>query len=125
MEPEPSLPTFAHGKICYLEIPAVDISASAAFYHHVFGWHVRQDQQGNTSFDDTVGQVSGSWVLHRTASANPGVLISLMVDNVAATLRQIEAHGGRTEQLPTTGNAEVTAHFADPAGNVFCLYQIG
>ena len=28
----------ANGKICYLEIPATDVEASAAFYERVFGW---------------------------------------------------------------------------------------
>ena len=116
---------FAHGKICYLEIPALDIQQSATFYHDVFGWQVREDQQGTGSFDDTVGQVSGSWVLHRPASAAPGVLISIMVDNVAATLRQVEACGGKTAQGPNAaGGTEAIAYFADPAGNVLCLYQI-
>ena len=31
-------PSRANGKICYLEIPAVDIEQSAAFYASVFGW---------------------------------------------------------------------------------------
>jgi len=31
-------PTLANGKICYVEIPAVDVSRSAAFYRDVFGW---------------------------------------------------------------------------------------
>lgn len=119
-------PTFAHGKICYLEIPALNVQQSAAFYRSVFGWLVREDQQGNVSFDDSVGQVSGSWVLHRTAAATPGVMISIMVDNVAATLRQVAAHGGSVTQGPDAGGgSEVIAYFADPAGNGLCLYQNG
>ena len=31
-------PTLANGKICYIEIPAVDISRSVLFYETVFGW---------------------------------------------------------------------------------------
>jgi predicted enzyme related to lactoylglutathione lyase len=30
-------PTRANGKICYVEIPATDVEASAAFYEAVFG----------------------------------------------------------------------------------------
>jgi len=29
------------GKSCYLEIPATDVDASAAFYERVFGWKSR------------------------------------------------------------------------------------
>jgi len=35
-------PTFGNGKICYLMIPAVSISDSAAFYESVFGWNIRR-----------------------------------------------------------------------------------
>jgi len=35
------MPTYANGKICYVDIPASDIAASAEFYQTVFGWEVR------------------------------------------------------------------------------------
>jgi len=31
-------PTFGSGKICYLEIPALDIAVSSAFFRDAFGW---------------------------------------------------------------------------------------
>ena len=34
-------PTLANGKVCYIEMPAVDIQRSADFYAKVFGWHIR------------------------------------------------------------------------------------
>ena len=46
-------PTPANGKICYVEIPAIDIARSAEFYKAVFGWNIRQRGDGNTAFDDT------------------------------------------------------------------------
>jgi hypothetical protein len=58
-------PTYANGKICYIEIPATDIERSADFYKRVFGWNIRQRGDGSTSFDDTTGEVSGTWVLGR------------------------------------------------------------
>lgn len=35
-------PTLANGKICYIEIPAVDIPRSVKFYEKVFGWKTRR-----------------------------------------------------------------------------------
>src|SRR5882724_9201323 len=35
-------PTFANGKICYIEMPATDIARSADFYKKVFGWQNRK-----------------------------------------------------------------------------------
>jgi predicted enzyme related to lactoylglutathione lyase len=35
-------PTLANGKICYIEIPAIDVSRSIAFYEAVFRWQIRR-----------------------------------------------------------------------------------
>jgi uncharacterized protein len=58
-------PTLASGKICYIEIPAVDIDRSAEFYSQAFGWRLRRPGDGSITFDDTVNEVSGAWVLDR------------------------------------------------------------
>ena len=118
-----SQPAFANGKICYIEIPALNIQQSSAFYQNVFGWKIREDNGGNISFDDTVGQVSGMWVLGREPSIKPGLLISIMVYSVAVTLKLIEENNGKVVEPPDNNSLEVIARFSDPAGNVFCLYQ--
>jgi hypothetical protein len=116
-------PTLGNGKICYIQIPAADIGRSSSFYARVFGWSIRQRGDGSTAFDDTVGQVSGAWVLGRPPSTEPGLLVYVMVDDVAATLDKIVASGGEVVQ-PIGGDApEITARFRDPAGNVIGLYQ--
>ena len=58
-------PKWRTGKICYIEIPAVDVARSAAFYRQAFGWQMRTRGDGATSFDDTVGEVSGTFVTDR------------------------------------------------------------
>jgi predicted enzyme related to lactoylglutathione lyase len=53
----------------------------------------------------------------------PGLLVYVMVDSVAATINAVIAHGGIIVQ-PIGGDApEITARFSDPAGNVLGLYQ--
>ncbi len=116
-------PTMANGKICYLEIPAVDLRTSIDFYQAVFGWHIRRRGDGSTAFDDGVGEVSGTWVTGRPPSAEPGMLLYIMVDSVAATIDAVVAHGGVIVQPIGVDAPEVTARFRDPAGNVFGLYQ--
>jgi len=32
-------PTLGNGKICYLEIPALDAELSSSFYAKTFGWN--------------------------------------------------------------------------------------
>jgi predicted enzyme related to lactoylglutathione lyase len=112
-----------NGKICYIEIPATDINASANFYKEVFGWNVRTRGDGRLAFDDGVGQVSGTWVLKRKAMTEVGLLIYVMVDSVAETIEKVMAAGGVIVQ-PIGGDApEITARFTDPAGSILGLYQ--
>ena len=115
--------TSANGKICYIEMPAVDVQRSADFYSKVFGWGIRPRPGSPPSFDDTTGEVSGRWVTGRPPSPQPGLLIYIMVDSVADTIKSVVAHGGEIVQ-PIGGDApEITARFRDPGGNVFGLYQ--
>ena len=116
-------PTLANGKICYIEMPAADIARSAEFYKGVFGWTVRKRSDGSTAFDDTTGEVSGTWVLGRPPSGNPGLLFYVMVDSVAATIDTIVANGGEIVQPVGADAPEITARFRDPGGNVIGLYQ--
>jgi predicted enzyme related to lactoylglutathione lyase len=116
-------PTLMNGKICYIEIPALDIPPSADFYAKVFGWKLRQRGDGHTAFDDATGEVSGTWVLGRPPSSQPGLLLYIMVDSVAATIDAVVAHGGALVQPIGADAPEITARFRDPAGNVIGLYQ--
>jgi predicted enzyme related to lactoylglutathione lyase len=108
---------------CYIEIPATDIARSADFYTKAFGWRVRQRGDGSTAFDDTTGQVSGTWVVGRPLASSPGLLVYVMVDSVAATLDSIVANGGEIVQPIGADAPEITARFHDPAGNIMGLYQ--
>jgi uncharacterized protein len=116
-------PTFANGKICYIEIPATDTVTSANFYRAVFGWKIRTRGDGSVAFDDGVGEVSGTWVLGRPPSTGPGLLIYVMVDSVEATIDKVTASGGKIVQPIGLDAPEITARFSDPAGNVLGLYQ--
>jgi len=116
-------PTVANGKVCYIEIPATDVDRSADFYQKVFGWRMRQRGDGQTAFDDTTGEVSGSWILGRPASSEPGLLVYVMVDSVAETVGTVVAHGGEIVQPIGVDAPEITARFRDPGGNVIGLYQ--
>jgi uncharacterized protein len=116
-------PTYGHGKICYLEIPATDVKRSADFYRSVFGWNVRTRGDGATAFDDGVGQVSGAWVTGRSPSREAGLLFYVMVDSVAAAVEAVVAQGGEIVQPIGRDAPEITARFRDPGGNVIGLYQ--
>ena len=116
-------PTRQNGKVCYIEIPATDVERSAQFYASVFGWQLRKRGDGHTAFDDSVGGVSGTWVLGRPASKEPGLLTYIMVDSVAETVDTVIANGGEIVQPLGADAPEITARFRDPGGNVLGLYQ--
>ena len=116
-------PTLTNGKICCIEMPATDIRRPADFYKEVFNWAVLKRGDGSTAFDDTTGEVSGTWVLGRPAAAKPGIPFYIMVDSVAVTADAVVAHGGEMVQPIGADAPEITARFRDPGGNVIGLYQ--
>ena len=116
-------PTRASGKICYIEIPALDARRSGEFYENVLGWRVRRRGDGAVAFDDTTGEVSGTWVVGRPPATTPGLMIYVKVDSISATLQAVLRHGGELVQPIGTDAPEITARFRDPAGNVIGLYQ--
>src|SRR5260370_6398473 len=119
----PLPPTIRSGKICYLEIPAVDVGAAATFYERAFGWNIRARDTDRPSFDDTTGQVSGAWVRDRTPDAEPGILTYIMVGDAGAATEAVVA-ARRTVVLPAGQyGTEVLATFLDPAGNLLGIYQ--
>jgi predicted enzyme related to lactoylglutathione lyase len=115
-------PTFANGKVCYIEIPAIDIHVSSTFYKTVFDWHIRQRSDGHVAFDDGVSEVSGTWVTDRKPTET-GILIYIMVDDIQATIALITANGGKITQPVGMDAPEITARFSDPAGNIFGIFQ--
>jgi uncharacterized protein len=116
-------PTVGNGKICYIEMPAVDIARSSAFYQTVFGWNVRKRGDGKLAFDDGVGQVSGTWVIGRKPMTEVGLLIYVMVDDAAAIIESVIANGGKIVQPIGKDHPEITARFSDPGGNILGIYQ--
>ena len=116
-------PKYGHGKICYVEIPALDVARSAAFYQAAFGWNSRKRGDGSLAFDDGVGEVSGTWVTGRPPMSTVGLLIYIMVDSVADNIGKVVAAGGEITQPNGAHAPEITARFRDPAGNIMGLYQ--
>lgn len=113
--------TLRHGKICHVELPAVDPQRSAEFYARVFGWTVRS-AHGTWFFEDAVDEVSGHWVPHREPTP-PGVLVYVWVDDLAAAVERVTAEGCELVQPVGEDPGELTARFRDPGGSVVGLYQ--
>jgi predicted enzyme related to lactoylglutathione lyase len=112
------------GEIRYLQIPTVDVDASAGFYERALGWTIRTRGDGSTAFDDTTSEVSGEWVLDRQPAGDAGVLVYVRVDDVNAILQKIAEAGGEIIVPPTPqGEGMAYATFLDPAGNVLGIFE--
>jgi predicted enzyme related to lactoylglutathione lyase len=111
------------GKICYIEIPATDIARSADFYRSTFGWEIRERGDGSTAFDDTVGQVSGTFIVGREPTREPGLVVHIMVANAERAGEAVEANGGEITQPVDPDAGEIWFLFRDPGGNVLGVYQ--
>jgi uncharacterized protein len=123
MATQTKLPTYRTGKICYIEIPARDVRESAQFYKRAFGWQIRQRGDGSTAFDDTVNEVSGTWIVGRPPADEPGLMVYIMVASATAAVDAIVSAGGEIVQPVDPHASEVVATFRDPAGNVIGIYQ--
>lgn len=116
-------PAYRTGKICYVEIPATEVKASADFYTKAFGWQTRQRADGSIAFDDTVNQVSGTWVLGRPPTTEVGLMVYVMVADANAAVDAIRAAGGQIVKPIDPRTREIFAVFRDPAGNVMGIYE--
>jgi predicted enzyme related to lactoylglutathione lyase/uncharacterized glyoxalase superfamily protein PhnB len=112
-------------RLCYMEVPAVDVHESASFFEKIFGWDIRHRDTNRPSFDDASG-VSGAWVTGRPISREPGLLPYIWVDDIEAMLRKVTENGGavvESSHPDHPGSASHIATFRDPAGNLIGLYQ--
>ena len=117
------MPTPQHGKICYIELPSADPARSAQFYSEIFGWSIRTRGDGATSFDDATGQISGSFDANKTPASHPGLIVSIMVDDIRKTITEVEAFGCEIVRPLGFHPTELIAHFRDPGRNLLGLYQ--
>ncbi len=118
-----SAPTFPEGRISYLQLPAADAEEAATFYAAVFGWRIER-RGGLVRFDDPHGTVSGHWV-PGVAADPPGMLLHVLVRDVAATLEKVVAAGGRVVEALHGEPPELYAHISDPTGNVLGVFEEG
>ena len=112
-----------HGKLSYVEIPAVDLQRSADFYEDVFGWTVERRGTEHVSFSDAPGDLIGHMVTTRPPTAEPGIVPYMYVDNVEDALARALARGGSVVQAPYKEGGLLIATLHDPAGNIIGMWQ--
>jgi predicted enzyme related to lactoylglutathione lyase len=102
----------APGQLGYLQLPALDVARSAAFYAAVFGWSV-DAEQGSFQAPGLIGQLTKD-----LAPATGGPVAWLCVDQLGPVLQRLPAAGGRVRGRPwLDGGERWLVEVDDPAGN--------
>jgi PhnB protein len=115
-----SIPGLAAGQLCYLQVPALDVTASAEFYARVFGWGVDPPETGF----EAPGLI-GQWVTDRPPAPDAGPVGWIHVQDVRATLDVARDAGATLREGPVPDGPRLLASFADPAGNLVGIVQHG
>ena len=111
--------------IVHVEFASKDPTASAAFYAGIFGWKMQEMPEMDYITFDTEEGPGGGFPKIDGEVTNPGdVIVYIETDDITATLKEIEAAGGKT-LLAQTEIPEMAwfAFFEDPAGNRVALYK--
>ena len=102
-----------HGQVGYLQLPALDVARSAAFYETVFGWSVGLGY-GSFEAPAMIGQLTTD--LKPAASGGP--VLWICADELQPTLGKVVANGGTVRGRPRLDNGERwLVEVDDPAGN--------
>jgi uncharacterized protein len=115
--------------IAWFEIGTDNPAGAEKFYGEVFGWTVGHDDGDAPGFQmltagDGPGLHAGG--LFDTGGALPGYAVfGVLVEDVAETIRRVEAAGGSVRRAPQVTPAGITfAHLLDPAGNQFEVFTM-
>ena len=114
---------FGHGRLAYVQIPALDVAESAAFYKDIFGWQIRGGSDAHLSFTDAAGDIIGAFVTDAMISTEPGVIFYVYVHGLDATLEKMVSAGSKVVRQPYQEGDVWVATLIDPAGNVIGIWQ--
>jgi predicted enzyme related to lactoylglutathione lyase len=122
-------------KVVHFEIPADDVARAKSFYGSVFDWDLNTMQMDEgeytiattTPVDDSMmptepGGINGG--LMERSDLTPSPVITIDVDDIDRSLKDVEAAGGSTvtPRTPIPGMGAF-AYFKDPEGNVMGLWE--
>jgi predicted enzyme related to lactoylglutathione lyase len=121
-------------KVVHFEIPADDEGRAREFYRSVFGWQLQEMPEMDytivmtapvderTQLPTEPGAINGG--LMKRSSDTPSPVITVDVESIDDSLKQIEGAGGSTvrprTEIPGMG---AFAYFKDPEGNVVGLWE--
>ncbi len=120
------------GRVVHFEIPFDDQERAGAFYAATFGWTLTSMPEMSYVLATTgpsdqgppsePGFINGGLLARSEAIATP--VLTVEVDDIEATLGQVEEQGGATVSTKqAVGEMGFSAYFTDPEGNLMGLWQ--
>ena len=108
------------GRIDYVEIPAVDIDKTRAFFEQLFGWQFQEWGPDYYSFND--GRLDGG--LRRSDEAAPasGVLLVFFSQDLERDYNRVKELGATISQEIFEFPGGRRFHFVEPAGTEFAIW---
>jgi predicted enzyme related to lactoylglutathione lyase len=111
-----------HGKLNYIEFPAVDMQATKDFFGSAFGWTFEDFGPEYTAFSDE-GLDGGFYQSEMKSSAEKGAALAIFYSNdLEATQSKVEAAGGTISQAIFTFPGGRRFHFIEPSGNELAVW---
>jgi uncharacterized protein len=112
-----------HGRLSYLEIPALDPPRSAAFYQKLLGWHIENPDSPSPKFQNPTADLIGRFAKTPTLSRDHTFVPYFYVDHLHDLLPLVAPLGGEiVTPLRPEGDLWI-AIVRDPAGNLLGLWQ--
>jgi len=122
------------GRVVHFEVPFDDAERATAFYGDVFGWQIMAMPEfdyhgvstgpvGDQGMPAEPGYIGGG--MFKRQDGGPSMpVVTIDVDDIDATLAEIETHGGsRVLDKQAVGDMGFAAYFKDPEGNLMGLWQ--
>jgi len=120
--------------INHFEIPTDDMDRAKKFYHSVFGWKIKTDENMDYTMVWTTDKVDekgrtaapgviGGGLVPRGNAKNP--VLVMTVKDIQASAEKVTEHGGKVlGEIQAVGDFGKYALFEDPEGNVLGIFQM-
>ena len=107
--------------VVHFEIGCKDKEKTSAFYRQVFGWVIESGPMGTIDTGTTAG-IAGH-IASLGHEPHQFTHFYIETDDVAASLKKVEAEGGKTVVPPVEIPTGTFAWFADVEGNTVGLWK--
>ena len=112
-----------HG-VCHIEIPSKDFAKAKKFYGDIFNWECQAMPEMEYMTFKAPDGVGGGFN-NMAEIGKPGFLLYLEVEDIPATLKKVNAIGGKTvkEKTQISPDFGYYAFFTDLEGNQIGLWS--